>query len=175
MFAESQDDPDLAIACGRPRSSEYNAPASLYNEVLCKFQHDLGVAKPSLVDMEAYHILRHDLCLFFDDNHEGSRRRIVSQVIGPLLGELQRPVRGTAPHTFRTDGDICHPVRLPGVKEPLDLLIYMQIIKDETRSSSSNAFIEACCCYKEYIRTVHEKDLKAVCGFPTIILLHFGA
>ena len=107
-FAKIQEDPVIAVECGRPLNRESPIPASLYDEILCKLQHDLQFAEPTPVDKIGFQELREALVGFFTD--DAARKQKVQEVLVQVLEHdqiLSSALKGRTGKElkYKTDGD----------------------------------------------------------------------
>jgi len=168
-FRNAQENENTTIFCGRPQ--EHAVPASLFDEALCKFRHNLTVIEPTSADVRCFRNLRAAMTKMFT-NEDACRVEFTQILIE--WGVAPPTLRRQFIKFYHDDGDLRHP------SGDFDFLYYVQEIKLEVSSGGSDPFVEAIHYWQEQIRVCfeaqksnHQDDLLHV-NFPAIILLQFG-
>ncbi|KAK7677212.1 hypothetical protein QCA50_019806 [Cerrena zonata] len=175
-FSMLQRKDDFAIYCGRPGDRESRVPASLYNEALCRLQHDLATVQPTPEDKQYFQDLRTELNDIFDD--ELARKKIFAKLLKNIV-DVEEVVSSTIESSkngkktrYVTDGDIREVIQV--LNGELSCLILLQEVKNELVGIISDPFYEAICYFRAHIRNIFQQDRDVLCNFPAILLLHFG-
>ena len=173
-FAKIQEDPVIAVECGRPLNRESPIPASLYDEILCKLQHDLQFAEPTPVDKIGFQELREALVGFFTD--EAARKQKVQEVLVQVLGHdqiLSSALNGRTDKElkYKTDGDTWE--KIEELQEYF--MLFLKEIRNEITGNTTEPFLQAICCYRAQLFQLWAKDKNILSNYPAIILMQFGA
>lgn len=170
----AQERDDTALYYGRPNYREAPIPASLLDETLSKFRHDLTTITPSVEDILAFRKIRMIMTDIFPT--EDKRREALTELLMDLniIPEGEKLERHYIQDTqFHDDGD------LRVFSGGLDFLYFIQEIRNELATGNADALVEAIHYWIEHIRVTLctqkiSNEGQSHINFPIIILLNFG-
>ncbi len=154
------------IYCGR--GVESAVPASLLDENLCKFQHNLRTCTPTAEDIRLFRELRATLTTTFPS---GAHR---TWALIAILRRIIPPNSSMNPGTvgnFTTDGDI------RATRHGIEFLLYAEKVANEVASTPVEPYFQGIHYWLASIESCLSKLTNAQklrTNFPALILSHFG-
>ena len=169
-FAKVQDKPAIAIECGRPLETESSVPASLYDEILCKLQHDLRFAEPTPADKAGFQELRGALVGFFEEEKDRKHKlqEVLTKVIGHHKAISSTSITQDLPYNI--DGDLREEIAELGHA----YVVFLEQVRNETIGNPTDPFFQGICHYRSQHSHFWAEDRAVLTNYPAIILMHFG-